>query len=176
MTAQRLVNEAAKRAGFWPQLLFHQGPPGIKQCRESMDGELGRGIYLTASEDYAQMIREIKSESTFRYVVYAKFINPYRIDNSVRISLNLATSAEIRPKLESLGYDGIIRDSFQILAQQVLVFSPSQVKSAEAVCYDDQRQVVPLSHRFRHHIPTVLTNDAPLLPNESTKKASGPRA
>jgi hypothetical protein len=46
--------------------------------------------------------------------------------------------------LKSLGYDGIIAEG----GKEIVVWDPSQLKSADTITYDEQGKVVPLTERF----------------------------
>lgn len=48
--------------------------------------------------------------------------------------------------VQELGYDGVIGSYYG--ATHYMVFSPSQIKSADPVTYDDKGNVIPLSERF----------------------------
>ena len=52
-----------------------------------------------------------------------------------------------RIRLQEAGFDGVIRmDGEEV--DEYIAFEPSQIKSAEAVTYDDAGNVIPLSERF----------------------------
>ena len=53
----------------------------------------------------------------------------------------------LREKLAYEGYDGVIRTE-DGKAYEYMVFDPEQIKSAEAITYDDAGNVIPLSERF----------------------------
>ena len=53
----------------------------------------------------------------------------------------------LREKLAAQGYDGVARTENGKI-YEYMVFDPNQVKSADAVTYDDNGNVIPLSQRF----------------------------
>lgn len=53
----------------------------------------------------------------------------------------------LREKLAYEGYDGVIRTE-DGKAYEYMAFDPEQIKSAEAITYDDAGNVIPLSERF----------------------------
>lgn len=52
-----------------------------------------------------------------------------------------------RIRLQEAGFDGVIRMEGEEV-DEYIAFEPSQIKSAEAVTYDDNGNVIPLSERF----------------------------
>lgn len=82
-------------------------------------------------------------------------------DNAVRAYLNITNPAYdpyldrtredsgtlLREKLAYEGYDGVIRTENGRIVEY-MAFDPEQVKSADAVVYDDSGKVIPLSERF----------------------------
>lgn len=82
-------------------------------------------------------------------------------DNAVRAYLNITNPAYdpyldrthedsgtlLREKLAYEGYDGVIRTENGRIVEY-MAFDPEQIKSADAVVYDDNGKVIPLSERF----------------------------
>lgn len=82
-------------------------------------------------------------------------------DNAVRAYLNITNPAYdpyldrthedsgtlLREKLAYEGYDGVIRTENGKIVEY-MAFDPEQIKSADAVVYDDNGKVIPLSERF----------------------------
>ena len=82
-------------------------------------------------------------------------------DNAVRAYLNITNPAYdpyldrthedsgtlLREKLAYEGYDGVIRTENGKIVEY-MAFDPEQIKSADAVVYDDSGKVIPLSERF----------------------------
>lgn len=56
----------------------------------------------------------------------------------------------VQETLKELGYDGVIGrfNSGDGMVEQIAVFSPTQIKSADSATYDDAGNVIPLSQRF----------------------------
>lgn len=50
--------------------------------------------------------------------------------------------------LKAQGYDGIVLKDEEFGGTSFVVFDPEQIKSAEAITYDDAGNVIPLSERF----------------------------
>lgn len=92
-------------------------------------------------DNWANISREQYTENVLRTMEIGLreprlFIDEYKYDENGKMTDG------IREFLESLGYDGIIDK------KQMLVFYPEQIKSADPVAYDDNGNVIPLSHRF----------------------------
>ena len=66
----------------------------------------------------------------------ALFIDEFKYDKNGEMTDN------IRTFLAGLGYDGLLSKD------EIVVFNPNQIKSADPVTYDDNGNVIPLSERF----------------------------
>lgn len=64
------------------------------------------------------------------------FIDEFKYDSNGRMTDG------IREFLSGFGYDGIISED------EIVVFEPEQIKSADPVTYDDNGNIIPLSERF----------------------------
>ena len=71
-------------------------------------------------------------------VVYEKYI-------SIPSPAQIITSVKFSDELIKKGYDACIQSED---GDEVVVYNPNQIKSAEAVVYDDDGNVIPLSKRF----------------------------
>lgn len=113
-----------------PLVVYHSSGADFTEFQQSADGELGAGIYLTADQNYSNMIAGMREQPT-TYPVYVALRNPLRVQGSARKAVNVATSAEIRDKAERLGYDGIIQTlPGNKTMRQIVAFRPKQIKSA----------------------------------------------
>lgn len=168
-TAQRMVDEAAKKAGY-VRKLWHGRKTSFTEFRTegSPTAMFLRGAYLTNLKGYADKFGE-SSE------YFVKLIRPY-----------VTTEAELRRRLKKSdpnynkyggheratekatseikgeGYDGAIierrkgAEGFVQPFAEVIVFSPSQIKSADPVTYDANGNVIPLSQRFNPTSNSIL--------------------
>lgn len=59
-----------------------------------------------------------------------------------------------RIRLQEAGFDGVIRMEGEEV-DEYIAFEPSQIKSADAVTYDDNGNVIPLSERFNPENPDI---------------------
>ena len=76
-----------------------------------------------------------------------------RDDYNIDASKNDAGRDE-RIRLQEAGFDGVIRMDGDVV-DEYIAFEPSQIKSAEAVTYDDNGNVIPLSERFNPENPDI---------------------
>ena len=149
-TAQKMVDEAAKKAGY-----TYKGMHGtdadfnkFDYSYISDDNKLGLGFYFTNNE-------KLQFKYDYEKNAYLKFENPI-FDNNPILDDILRREADLREsglsqketlkKIQSeFGYDGIIAEYNR---RALVAFNPEQIKSADAVTYDDNGNVIPLSERF----------------------------
>lgn len=152
-TAQKMVREAAERAGY--EVFAFHGTKGEftvfdkKRIGTANDeGWLGRGFYFwdkgnrRYAEQYANGGRVME--------VMLSMQEPYLIEQSEMDRLidaadkhDVKTLEDFSEQLKNDGYDSVIDGD-----GQMLVFEPNQIKSADPVTYDDAGNVIPLSQRF----------------------------
>jgi hypothetical protein len=158
-TAQRMVDAAAKAAGFTVGPVFHGTAGDFNEFKPSRIGNFGTGIYLAFDSDsaasYAKRIggnRVIKG--------YVKANNPIVGKDATDAANKLfsqfpgSTDNESVSKAKTAGYDSVIatgtlKTKFGDSPAQMSVFDASQIKSADPVTYDDNGNVIPLSQRFQ---------------------------
>jgi hypothetical protein len=169
-TAQRMVDEAAKAAGYTVGPRYH-GSRSKKSFtkfdpKKRSDNSLGKGYYFTDVETHAEAYSKgIVVASYLR--LKNPFVMDWRTDSGRRESEEAGKKAGISimggywfngnqqentNKLKSAGYDGVIAkqpesDSF-LAHEETVVFDPDQIKSADPVTYDNQKKPIPLSRRF----------------------------
>lgn len=144
-TAGKLVEAAALAAGY-KEKVYHG-----TTAAESFDvftpttGEgawYGTGIYVsrsrTAAEHYAKGGRVIEG--------FARMENTRAA--SSRDDMGAEEARGFTEKLKAEGYDSIEVTGRDESANEIVLFSPSQIKSAEPVTRDSAGNVVPLSQRF----------------------------
>ena len=168
--AQRMVIEAAKLAmpntkvvdeyGN-PKVVYHGTPNEFwsfdkdKIGSTNDSGFWGEGFYFTSQEalafHYAQGGRVLPVFLNIRNPHDFAFFTKEYYDHLERFGMfgdKDFSSSRITEELTKEGKDGVIRrDSYDGHAEYV-VFSPSQIKSADPVTYDDNGNVIPLSERF----------------------------
>lgn len=169
-TAQKMVDEAAKKAGYNVGPMYH-GSRSTKKFnqfnpRKRSNNSLGKGYYFTDKKGHAE------AYSTGNVInSHLKLSNPFimdwRSDEGRTISEAKGESIGLSVRgglwfngdqynntetLKKAGYDGVVAlqpasDSFPEHSETV-VFNPDQIKSADPVTYDDRGNVIPLSERF----------------------------
>jgi hypothetical protein len=142
-TAQRMVDEAAKRAGYTTPASHGSAADKEFTVFDTSTSPYGRvqGSYFTKNIT-GTWKGWLKNRRLMR--VYLKFNNP--ATTSVLNEMGYSIIGEdARQWLESRGYDGVVDDSMD----EVVAFRPEQIKSADPVTRDDQGNVIPLSKRFQ---------------------------
>ena len=178
-TAQAMVDEAAKAAGYNVEA-WHGGAKGINEFVPSVEGMYGAGIYTGGNEDY--ITKEFASQGQWLYGkfvpaskvyhVYLKMDNPLTVVTPVDVveavdgkvaakemsdkhggPYELILDGGYTRDLQKKGYDGIIADNEW--GRENIVFNPNQIKSADAITYNDKGNVTPLSERFSEESPDI---------------------
>ena len=159
--AQKMVDEAAKAAGYTIKAYhgtsseFTTFQRGNKRTRGSLN--FGSGFYFSPKRSFAE-----NYTTTGRVIEgFLKLENPYevfgtRFDRSDLEAIAKKAGKEVTIEnvtqiLQQLGHDGIIAKDYNGTTNpvnQYVIFDANQVKSAEAVTYDDKGKVIPLSQRF----------------------------
>jgi len=177
-TQQRLVDEAAKAAGY-DRRVFH----GNVEAKADLDVlgpsfEAGEGIFTTDNPDvadifryereYGEVITEHFDEEADEYVEVepgarlALFANPGRqlnlSDTEVdpqEFVLDTGLQSRTLKKAKADGFDSVlvpdVREGVGDWMEEgstTVVFNPRSLKSADPVTRDDQGNVIPLSKRF----------------------------
>lgn len=211
-TAQRMVDEAARQAGYRTAPLFHGSKTAgfnsfdpSRQGSQFDSGWLGKGFYFTNSRDvadyYAGMglgdISKTKSgpwETNARGGGVGKFYtkgNLYLWGQKNQAIRGLVMRGEPIPKdlmdavvapsgfkfdpelegpemyqkevmlsqaisdyLKGNGYDGVLSYGGSGYFE-VVIYNPSNIKSADPVTYDDAGNPIPLSRRFQPESPDI---------------------
>ncbi len=169
-TAQRLVNEAAVRAGY-TMPLYHgaKNGGGFSKFRD--------WSYFTPNKDYATRYTQRGNESASLYSVFVKAKHAFdtrkakvkKIFETIKQEYGLSDiqasglpdwtdGYDIADFIDEndLDYDAILLDEGGDLVDgkpvsrgiSYVVRKSAQIKSAEAVTYDDNGNVIPLSQRF----------------------------
>ena len=175
-TAQRMVDEAAKKAGY--DVKAYHGTPNsdftqfdYKKIGSNTDsGIFGRGFYFTTHKDTADVYA---TEIGTTMPVYLQSNNPwwavaFRDVQEVADKLGMEKSAlttrgyggkgkivtpsmsqagQFSAHLQEHGYDSVVVQHGKN-NYEIVVFDSNQIKSADPVTYDDNGNVIPLSQRF----------------------------
>ena len=147
--AQRMVDEAAKAAGY--DIRAYHGTNAnfnIFQKGEK-SGWLGKGIYFAdtkkAAKEYGRFVKSYYLDTGKTFVSKAK--NWFNVISEVKELFGNVNELDVGEILVINGYDSAILkhwDKGTIIA----VYNPNQIKSADPVTYDDDGNIIPLSQRF----------------------------
>ena len=184
-TAQMLVIEAVRYNGY-----NYDGYHGTDSKTFTVF-KPNVAIYLATSqkvaEDYA--ISGVKNNKGV-YRLTTKMDEPYVVDNGVygqypdytniptpkEMALDgypeTVSTEEIAYWAKQNGYDGVVirglTESYDRSTDEIIVFSPNQVKSLDTVTYDEQGNVIPLSERFNEQKEDILHQKRISTPDPST--------
>ncbi|MBO7167453.1 MAG: hypothetical protein J6V61_01725, partial [Bacteroidaceae bacterium] len=151
-TAQKMVDEAAKKAMPNTKVVDESGNPLV--------------VFHGTTEDFT-VFDHTKARTNMD--IQGMFFSPWELDakgyggNTRGFYLNITNPASFGVGLAALrkfqgqngagtkareylieqGYDGVNNDN-----EEYIAFYPEQIKSADAVTYDDNGNVIPLSERF----------------------------
>jgi hypothetical protein len=176
--AQRLVDEAAKAAGYTIGPVFHGTSKDFNIFKPSTAQGWGEGVYFASDKSVAQEFggrvvsaflkidkpftgsfsqadeAKIPQTKTYqnalkKYEKVSRFVDP-ETKELEWFELQAEDGQFANSLIRELGYDGIIsKDSANVqTGDEIVVFNPSQVKSADPIVYDDQNQIIPPSRRF----------------------------
>lgn len=195
-TAQRMVNQAAKAAGYDSQKLYHGTPDRRKRDntgeivpnedwnifdpnKSNADRIDGSALFFTDNKAIAEFYAPRKDNKNSKvFEVYLKKGKMLTVEgngadwNRIKIPSELpkrkyrgmkvmeysdtADTSYICKEAKKAGYDSVyfknivdgIANNKDMFGDVYAVFDSSQVKSADAVTYDDAGNVIPLSARF----------------------------
>jgi hypothetical protein len=169
-TAQRMVDAAAKKAGYTTKV-FHGS--SAKFTKPNMPLFLGdESIASTYAQNRSMMYGEGAQPVMYRF--YGKFNKTasedmvkqvaqdmgFEVENDMAFSvldpqISSGKSPRLIQELKKRGYDSAKIDDFSAddatkLVESFVAFDPSQLKLADPVTYDDKGNVIPLSQRFNN--------------------------
>ena len=167
IAAKQMVLAAAKANGY-----RYRGYHGTRVNRFNEFQRGIAGIYLATNKQLAEdFATGWGGENGTVYDLYVKMDNPLIVDehtnSGVPYYYNIPTPSvmkeagykqdtvsteEIAYFAEDHNYDGVvikgIREGASVFTDDIIVFDPTQVKSADPITYDDNGNVIPLSERF----------------------------
>ena len=150
--AQAMVDEAAKAAGYDRKAYHGTDVDTIDVFDKSKSGKrgstFGDGFYFTSKREDAEkhgsnvISSYLKTEKTFN-------MDDASVEGSVEYGLaDTNDENEFVKNISQAGYDSVYVSGGDSIADEVVVFSPNQIKSADPVTYDPDGNVIPLSKRF----------------------------
>jgi hypothetical protein len=157
-TAGRMVEEAARAAGYDPKSIWYQGRS--KHGLTVLQNLKGH-VWITTAKETAENFADVLEEyypyrndgqgevvRTVRGKVYDLFPatrNPKRISIEQTLWNGEKELKEIE-QAKREGHDALIIEHG--VKEDMILFSPNQIKSADPVTYDSQGNPIPLSQRF----------------------------
>jgi len=149
-TAQRMVDQAAKAAGYTIGPFYHgSGAKGITSYRTQSGYEWGPASYWTPEPGRAARYGEYVQSA------YLKIEKPLAHSHNgpdgapLFDSLKGVTNNEKNAEARRLGYDGVINMWGDGSVVEAAAFDPNQIKSADPITRDDAGNIIPLSERFK---------------------------
>jgi hypothetical protein len=169
-TAQRMVDEAAKAAGYdreafkaMPEKDWRTDEP-INVIKSTNGPWAG---FFTDAKEVADRFGRIMRQPVRR--AFLKLSKPFEVDASGKAAGELQfdilddsgpyaqkNNAEILAAINSGKYDGIVLRNTTDEGTVIVPIDPSQIKSADPVTYDESGAVIPLSQRFNPESPSIL--------------------
>lgn len=156
--AQRMVDEAAKAAGY-NEKLYRGDKEAYAEFKPSESGTESEranhpfGIYLTNSKKYASAY----GIPRLFWVKTKNFVGPYQYrqlaekEGRQYASVLLATQG-----FDGVGFRPLMGEKMKRIGWSEFVsFESSKIKSADPVTYDDAGNVIPLSQRFQPSSPDI---------------------
>lgn len=142
-TAQQMVDEAAKSAGYEKRWNFSENI-GIDPNRGA--------FYTTSNKSAADSWGEGREGKTRPVFISSK---APAIEGKNILSSSFMTP-ELAGKLKAAGFDSASGGRDWKRGDEIAVFSPNQIKSADPVTRDKAGNVIPLSQRFNSESPSIL--------------------
>jgi hypothetical protein len=145
-TAQRMVNEAAKAAGYNEGPLYHVG--------QSSWTEADRPVYTQDSKELAdKFLKSLRRDypEAQAMKLYAQMENPALQGRDIERSSFLTSSELGKEQLSEAmgkGFDSVKGYYAGLGVPEYLTTKPNQIKLADPVTRDNAGNVIPLSERF----------------------------
>lgn len=174
-TVQRMVDEAAKRAGYTVKAYHGTGDKlrsgrvingsSFNEFTPSKVGALGPGVYLApdkaGAEAYAGRFTTPRVISA--WVKLSKPFTGTTVSSTGAAMFSRFPSTSDEGTVEAMkaaGYDGVVAteseaSKFGVSTPEINVFSPEQIKSANPITRDDAGNIIPLSARFNSSSPDL---------------------
>lgn len=163
-TAQRMVDNAAKAAGYDVGPVYHGTDADFDVFSKihSLYWENEKGYFFTdknSAQTYAETASEINYQNSFNPVTKTRIRRRPRV---VEAYLQMNAPEVIETDYEdpdqyidsnAIEGDAIVNGS---KGTTFIVTNPNQIKSADPVTYDDQGNVIPLSQRFNPASDSIL--------------------
>ena len=190
VTAQRMVDQTARENGFKIKAYHGTNAEFTEFNRKKIgsntdDGVYGRGFYFSSSRNQAEQYGKIGDY--YLNLTNPLVLNDYQSIEELADVLDMSESnfsmsgGIVRPRysfvdsftshVQYAGFDGVIVDYGT--SDEIVVFKPTKIKSADPVTYDDNGNVIPLSERFNEANPDIRysIDETPETPDVSDSAA-----
>lgn len=175
-TAQRMVDEAAREAGYTTKAYHGTPTGGFTEFKTDVVGSgrtFGDGTYLTSSEEVAESFshpnartydRQTKEGIEINEQIYDTYVKvgedalEYDLDNFTHNGRKVSSVGAVRmiqmdvkeqPDADVVIHN--IRDGIEEKSTVYVIKDSARIKSADPVTYDDNGNVIPLSERFNEN-------------------------
>jgi hypothetical protein len=173
-TAQRMVDEAAKKAGYYTGPVYHGGPRLDPETGEARTVFLAKDKSWTSTRfpsDLGEWLSESKKVAEYFagrqedgavFSFHVRLKNPKEFDSHDALEGAIQEAGgtyDLYKKLVADGHDSVeLTDATDIPIRRTdyVVFDPSQIKSADPITRDAQGNVIPLSQRFNQNSDSIL--------------------
>ena len=158
---QKLVDEAEKAAGYVVPAWHSTFAPEFTEFDMSKAGiSTGgwlpvRGMFFSTDQTYNAHLPE-DTRGLRKMQVTLKLEKPLKVRNADELERALGDDYDQRPdegleRLKQLGFDSVILAD----GNEIIATSPSQIKSADPITYDNTGNIIPLSQRFNVNSPDI---------------------
>lgn len=165
-TAQRMVNEAAKEAGYDIGEVYHGTASNFNAFDNKKTGRNDRGLwglghYFANSLERAKSYAERQGDGARVISAFISLKNPLILKTGSDLVIRLPDGTNTREligqnldgsKIKAIalegGHDGVIQLKPNGEIGDLVVYSPNQIKSADPVTYDEAGNVIPITQRF----------------------------
>lgn len=159
--ALRMIRKAAKKAmpntkvvdeDGLPLVVYHGTNNPFNRFSEVNRGKndygwFGRGFYFFApvNGDVDTAMSAAKDYGKRVVPAFVNIVNPNRTNAADTFTPDMVKADRYSADAKSKGHDGTIAEHGDV--DEIVAFNPTQIKSAD-IAYDDDGNVIPLSHRF----------------------------
>lgn len=158
--AQRMVDEAARAAGYTVGPVWHGTASEFNAFEPSLAGSVSGGsdvgLFLTDNPDEAEFyareaagLSDSDDENGRVLRVFVHATNPSELTDAE----TRTDHAKAIAKKFAQGHDAVWMQDKN--ARNLAVFDPAQIKSADPITRDDSGRVIPLSARFNDATPDI---------------------
>lgn len=178
---QRMVDDAAKRNGYTIGPVYHGTIAmfkefDLKKIGRNDLGLWGRGFYFTKSLSTAISYATRQGDGSRIISAFVSLKNPLVLKTGKDLITRLPDGRNTKDligygldgsKIKDIAikgnHDGVIQLRPNGEIGDLVVYAPSQIKSADPVTYDDKGNIIPLSKRFNNFSINIMENKHKLI-------------